>query len=190
MLRAVFDDSWMSESASTRSSRLSDTSRRRDSRYSIAWRRPRSWGELINTANACSARRRQSRKSSCCLAKWYAEDLGHPEYAQPYYHQIMALDPNNVQVLRQIAAIHRLGGQWQKMGETLTRALEVAVANEDRKAILVDLGELLGKHMGNVEQGIVFYRRALETDALYLPALEALERIYDHAPITCSWWTS
>ena len=25
----------------------------------------------------------------------YGEDLGHPEYAQPYYQQIMALDPNN-----------------------------------------------------------------------------------------------
>jgi tetratricopeptide (TPR) repeat protein len=140
------------------------------------------WGELINTANAWLGEQTDNRaKIQLCLrlGKWYGEDLGHPEYAQPYYHQIMALDPNNVQVLRQIAAIHRLGGQWQKMGETLTRALEVAIANEDRKAILVDLGELLEKHMGNVEQGIVFYRRALEVDSLFLPALEALERIYD-----------
>ena len=26
------------------------------------------------------------------LAKWYGEDLGHPEYAQPYYAQIVQLD--------------------------------------------------------------------------------------------------
>ncbi len=140
------------------------------------------WGELINTANAWLQEQTDSRpKIQLCLrlGKWYGEDLGHPEYAQPYYAQIMQMDPNNVQVLRQMAAIHRMGAQWQKMGETLTRALDVAVANEDRKAILVDLGELLDKHMSQTDQGISFYKRALEVDSLFLPALEALERIYD-----------
>src|SRR5262249_3328463 len=97
----------------------------------------------------------------------------------PYYQQIMALDPNNVQVLRQMAAIHRMGAQWQKVGETLTRALNVAVSNEDRKAILVDLGELLHKNMNELDQGIAFYKRALEVDPLFLPALSALEKIYE-----------
>ena len=140
------------------------------------------WGELINTANAWLQETEDPQmKIHLCLrlGKWYGEDLGHPEYAQPYYQQIMALDPNNVQVLRQMANIHRMGAQWQKMGETLTRALDVAVANEDRKAILCDLGDLLEKNMGQLEQGISFYKRALEVDPLCLPALDALERIYD-----------
>ena len=140
------------------------------------------WGELLNTANAWLGEQDEPRmKIQLCLrlGKWYGEDLGHPEYAQPYYAQIMQLEPNNVQVLRQMAAIHRMGGQWQKMGETLTRALDVAVANEDRKAILVDLGDLLEKHLGQLDQGITFYKRALEVDPHFLPALEALERIYD-----------
>jgi len=140
------------------------------------------WGELINTANAWLPEQTEDKqKIRLCLrlGKWYGEDLGHPEYAQPYYQQIMALDPNNVQVLRQMAAIHRMSAQWQKVGETLTRALDVAVANEDRKAILVDLGELLFRNMGQADQGIAFYKRALEVDPFYLPALTALERIYD-----------
>jgi len=140
------------------------------------------WGELINTANAWLPEQTEDKqKIRLCLrlGKWYGEDLGHPEYAQPYYQQIMALDPNNVQVLRQMAAIHRMGAHWQKVGETLTRALDVAVANEDRKAILVDLGELLFRNMNQSDQGIAFYKRALEVDPLYLPALTALERIYD-----------
>ncbi len=140
------------------------------------------WGELINTANAWLQEQQEPRsKIQLCLrlGKWYGQDLGHPEYAQPYYQQIMQLDPNNVQVLRQMAAIHRLGAQWQKVGETLTHALNVAVANEDRKAILVDLGELLERHMGQVDLGISHYKRALEIDPLHLPALEALERIYE-----------
>ena len=140
------------------------------------------WGELINTANAWLKEEEDARrKIDLCLrlGKWYGEDLGHPEYAQPYYAQVMQLDPNNVQVLRQMSAIYRLGAQWQKMGETLTRALDVAVANDDKKVILCDLGDLLEKHMNQADQGITFYRRALDVDPLYLPGLEALERIYD-----------
>ena len=140
------------------------------------------WGELINTANAWLQEQTEPKKKiQLCLrlGKWYGEDLGHPEYAQPYYGQVMQLDPNNVQVLRQMAAIYRLGAQWQKMGETLTRALDVAVANDDKKVILCDLGELLEKHMNQADQGITFYKRALDVDGLFLPALEALERIYD-----------
>ena len=85
------------------------------------------WGELINTANAWLAEQQDpAQKIQLCLrlGKWYGQDLGHPDYAQPYYMQIMQLDPNNVQVMRQMAAIHRIGGQWQKVGETLTRALD------------------------------------------------------------------
>ncbi|MEO7037108.1 MAG: tetratricopeptide repeat protein [Polyangiaceae bacterium] len=140
------------------------------------------WGELINTANAWLPEQTEDKqKIRLCLrlGKWYGEDLGHPEYAQPYYQQIMALDPNNVQVLRQMAAIHRMSAQWQKVGETLTLALNVAVANEDRKAILVDMGELLYKNMGQADQGIAYYKRALEVDPQFVPALTALERIYE-----------
>jgi tetratricopeptide (TPR) repeat protein len=140
------------------------------------------WGELMSTANAWLPEQTEDRKKiQLCLriSKWYGENLGHPEYSQPYYQQIMALDPNNVQVLRQMAAIHRQSGQWQKVGETLTRAYDVAVVNEDRKVILNELGELLEKNMGQLEQGIAYYKRALEVDPLYLPALSNLERIYE-----------
>jgi tetratricopeptide (TPR) repeat protein len=140
------------------------------------------WNELLNTANGWLKDEADGKKKiQLCLrlSKWYGEDLGRPEYAQPYYQQIVALDPNNVQVLRQMAAIHRQGAQWQRVGETLQRALDVAVANEDRKMILVDLGELLDKHMGQPDEGIGYYRRALEIDPNYVPALSALERIYE-----------
>ncbi len=140
------------------------------------------WAELLSTANGwLTDTTDPDEKIALCLrlGKWYGQDLGHPEWAQPYYQQIMQLDPNNVQVLRQIAAIHRVAGNWQKVGETLQRARTVAVSNDDRKAILVDMGELLERNMGQVESGLAHYRQALDVDSLYLPALEALERIYE-----------
>lgn len=140
------------------------------------------WGDLINTTNTWLQEQSGDReKIQLCLrlGKWYGDDLGHPEYAQPYYAQVMQMDPHNVQVLRQMAAIHRKSANWQKMGETLTRALSVAVASEDRKVILYELGELLERNMGQADQGVAHYKQALDVDPHYLPALEALERIYD-----------
>jgi len=112
------------------------------------------------------------------LAKWYGEDLGHPEYAQPYYAQIVQLDPNNVGALRQMGQLYRKSANWQQLGATLTRALEVAVTDVDRKEILTELGELLDSQMGQTDQALAYFQRALDVDVSFLPALENLERIY------------
>ena len=139
------------------------------------------WPELVQSVNGwLQAEADPIRKITLCLrlAKWYAEDLGHPEYAQPYYQQVLALDPNNVAVLRQMANFFKKSGNWQQQGATLTQALNVAVTDVDRKEINTELGEVLERRMNDVDGSLTFYKRALDVDAYHLGALEALERIY------------
>lgn len=139
------------------------------------------WPELVQTVNGWWMQQNdpiQKITLSLRLAKWYAEDLGRPDYAQPYYGKVLELDPNNVAVLRQMATFFKKQGQWQQQGKTLTDALNVAVIDVDRKEILTELGEVLERHMGEVDQGLGYYKRALDVDPLHLPALDALERIY------------
>ena len=139
------------------------------------------WPELVSSVNGWLQQQTDPvQKITLCLrlAKWYAEDLGHPEYAHPYYQQVLALDPNNVAVLRQMANFYKKAGRAQEQGQTLSSALNVAVTDTDRKEILTELGEVLERQMGETEQGLGFYKRALDVDPYHLPALEALERIY------------
>ena len=139
------------------------------------------WGEVIQTANNWLAEQTEPhQKIRLCLhlAKWYGDDLGHPEYAQPYYAQIVALDPNNVGALRQMGQLYRKNGNWQQLGATLTRALDVAVSDVDRKEILTELGELLDSQMSQTDQAVTYFQRALEVDPQFIPAIENLERIY------------
>jgi tetratricopeptide (TPR) repeat protein len=139
------------------------------------------WGEVIQTANNWLQQQTESHhKIRLCLhlAKWYGDDLGHPEYAQPYYAQIVQLDPNNVGALRQMGQLYRKNANWQQLGATLTRALEVAVADVDRKEILTELGELLDSQMGQTDQAITYFQRALEVDGSFIAAIENLERIF------------
>jgi tetratricopeptide (TPR) repeat protein len=139
------------------------------------------WAEVIQTVNGWLKQQTEPReKIRLCLhlAKWYGDDLGHPEYAQPYYAQIIQLDPQNVGAMRQLASLYKKAGNWQQMGATLTRALDVATNDIDRKEVLNDLGELLDSHMSQTEQAIASFQRALEVDPHFLPALENLERIF------------
>jgi tetratricopeptide (TPR) repeat protein len=139
------------------------------------------WPELVQAVNGWLLQQTEpAQRISLCLrlSKWYAEDLALPEHAQVYYQQILALDPNNVAVLRQMANFFKKGGQWQQQGQTLTSARAVAVSDVDRKEILTELGEVLERRMGEVEQGLAYYKQALDVDPLHVPALEALERIY------------
>lgn len=139
------------------------------------------WAELVSTVNGWLQAQTEPLPRitlSLRLAKWYAEDLGRPELSQGYYQLILSLDPNNVAVLRQMANFFKKQSQWQQQGATLQQALQVAIIDVDRKEILTEMGEVLEKRMNDVDQGLAFYKKALDVDLLHLPALEALERIY------------
>ncbi|MBK6694169.1 MAG: tetratricopeptide repeat protein [Myxococcales bacterium] len=139
------------------------------------------WGELIQAANGWLKEQTEPKqKIRLCLhlAKWYGEDLGHPEYAQPYYAQIVQLDPNNVGALRQMGQLYRKNGNWQQLGATLTRALDVAITDVDRKETMTELGELYDAQLNQQDQAVSYFKSALEVDGEFLPAIENLERIY------------
>ncbi|MCU0680773.1 MAG: tetratricopeptide repeat protein [Polyangiaceae bacterium] len=139
------------------------------------------WGELIQNANTWLQSETEAPKRitlSLRLAKWYGEDLGHPEYAQPYFLQVASLDPNNVAVRRQTANLYRKLGQWQDAGNMLREALDRALTDKDRKEINTELGDLVTEHLKSGEQAFVYYQRALDVDPHFVPALEALERHY------------
>jgi golgin subfamily B member 1 len=141
----------------------------------------RRWPELLNTVNAwLKAEKDPKRKIRLCLhlAKWYGDDLNRPDYAQPMYAQIVQLEPNNVGAIRQMAQLYRKSGNYQKYGEALTKALDVAIQDVDQKEILTELGELLEGQMGQQEQALEYFKRALKVDGNFLPALDNLERIY------------
>ena len=65
------------------------------------------WNELLTVANeALQQTDDPETKINICLAcgKWYGEALNHPEYAIPYYQQVLALDPGTGERARRLVA--------------------------------------------------------------------------------------
>lgn len=118
-------------------------------------------------------------KIALCLrcASWYGTRLNHPEYAVPYYNQILALDPINYQAMNSQANLHRHLGQWQQLAQMLGRMSEIVKANTERASVFVDMGELCETHLGMPEQAPNYFRQALEADDTHLGAIKNLERL-------------
>jgi tetratricopeptide (TPR) repeat protein len=138
------------------------------------------WSDV--TASFVAALQRESdpeRQLRFCLllAKWYGDDLGRPEHAQPYYVRILQLDANNIEAMRQLATLYGKAGNFAQMGATLTRALELVVIDADRKELLTDIGALL-EQLGETDRALDYLKQAIVVDRGHLPALAHLARIY------------
>jgi tetratricopeptide (TPR) repeat protein len=139
------------------------------------------WGPLLTAANEALAQDLpQETRITVCLrcAKWYGKYLERPDYAIPYYQQILQLDPQHHAAMSQMADLYRQTGQWDTVYQVLARMLEVATRDEDKMDVYVQLGELCEKQLGRPEQATAYYSQALELDGAHLPSLVALERIY------------
>lgn len=139
------------------------------------------WNGLLSSANEALAQLQDPElKIAICLncARWYGQELGHPEYSIPYYEQILSLDPNNVPAIRQIADLYRVTQQWSSLAQTLGRLVEIARDPATQASTYVEMGELAEGQLGVPERAEGYYARALELDNSSIPAMEGLEAIY------------
>ncbi|MFN9812443.1 MAG: tetratricopeptide repeat protein, partial [Deltaproteobacteria bacterium] len=139
------------------------------------------WNDLLGAANAALKEATDARtKIAICLAcaKWYGAELGRPEYAIPYYQQILALDPANVPAMRQMADLYRSTQQWQTLRQVLGRLVDITSVPTEKAGVFVQMGDLAATHLSAPEQARSYYQQALDTDPTHIGALEALERVY------------
>ncbi|MBK8168920.1 MAG: tetratricopeptide repeat protein [Sandaracinaceae bacterium] len=139
------------------------------------------WNELLAAANEALQQVADPQlKIAICLscAKWYGTKLKHPEYAIPYFQQILTLDPTNLAAMRQMAELYRATQQWPTLAQVLGRLVEMTDDAGEKMALYVQMGELAETNLGVPEQAMRYYQEALEFDSAHLGALEALERIF------------
>ncbi len=140
-----------------------------------------SWNDLLTMANESLAQVDDPKtKIAICLhcAKWYGQELGHPEYAIPYYEQIQQLEPGNVQSMQQLAELYRTTQQWQHLAQTLGQLVQMTNDPVVKADTYVQMGDLCEDELGVPEQAPGYYTKALDEHPESIGALKALERIY------------
>jgi tetratricopeptide (TPR) repeat protein len=139
------------------------------------------WNELLTSANQVlqEGQEPETQIAIClCCAKWYGQDLGHPEYAIPYYEQIRALDPSNAKAWWQLGDLYETTHQWDKLAQALAKLVELTNDDEVKATTYVRMGDLADDRFAMRQEAEDYYRRALQLQDKHVGALEALERIY------------
>jgi tetratricopeptide (TPR) repeat protein len=139
------------------------------------------WNELLTSANQVlqEGHEPNTQIAIClCCAKWYGQDLGHPEYAIPYYEQIRALDPSNAKAWWQLGDLYETTQQWDKLAQALAKLVELTSDEEVKANTYVRMGDLADDRFAMRQEAEDYYRRALHLQDTHVGALEALERIY------------
>ena len=139
------------------------------------------WNELLTMANAAlQEEEEQEVKVALCLqcARWYGQELGHPEYAIPYFEQVHAMDPSSVEAMVSMADLYETTQQWDAMAQTLGQIVTVSKDANVQADTYVRMGKLSGSHLGIPEQSKGYYQKALDIAPRNLGAIEALDTIY------------
>ncbi|MGD8606665.1 MAG: tetratricopeptide repeat protein [Myxococcales bacterium] len=140
------------------------------------------WNELLTSANQVLQENQDDPETQIaiclCCAKWYGQDLGHPEYAIPYYEQIRALDPSNAKAWWQLGDLYEATHQWDKLAQALAKLVELTNDDDVKADTYVRMGDLADDRFAMRQEAEDYYRRALQLKEKHVGALEALERIY------------
>jgi tetratricopeptide (TPR) repeat protein len=111
-------------------------------------------------------------------ARLLKEQLGDDERALQCLQQALELVPGDHMVLAEMAQLVEGLMRWQDLVQVLQRQVQVITDRQELVALYFKLGTLLETRLLNEDQAIPCYQRVVELDAHYLPALQALGKLY------------
>jgi tetratricopeptide (TPR) repeat protein len=112
-------------------------------------------------------------------AKLHDEQLGDPEGAMPYLDRVLAVDPTNERAFQRLKLILTNAERWGELEELYDKAAQGTSDQDTRIELLNDVAVIAEEIIGDATKAIRYYERILTLDPLYVPALDALERLYE-----------
>jgi tetratricopeptide (TPR) repeat protein len=112
-------------------------------------------------------------------AKLHDEQLGDPEGAMPYLDRVLAVDPTNERAFSRLKLILTNAERWGELEALYDKAAQGTPDPATRIDLLNDVAIIAEDTMGDAAKAIRYYERILTLDSLYVPALNACERLYE-----------
>ncbi len=114
------------------------------------------------------------------IANTFLNELEDEEGALGAYANALVEKPSDEATLQKIMDLSESTGLWQDTAEHLKRALDSPLAEEEASAKLHNSrGLVFEKHLGQIDQAEFSYLQSLRFEEANIPALSALDRIYD-----------
>lgn len=112
------------------------------------------------------------------LATIYSEKLSRPHDAIDTLERLLSIEPENIELLGEVAKAYESIGKWSKVIQTLTRLCDLADGNDDAKEALRHIGRIYEEQLELPDRAIVAYSRLLAEWHRDEGAFHALDRLY------------
>ncbi len=142
------------------------------------------WDDLVQTyENGFKASEDSVVKADLlrAIADTHDQRRDDPRAAIEAYERLYALDDSQVEALDLLQGLHVLLSDWEGLVRVLERKVERAMDDEQRKALLHEIGEYQRDMLGNAAAATIAFKRALDLDPANSVALEALDDLYSAA---------
>ena len=111
------------------------------------------------------------------MGRWYAEELGRPDFALPCYSQAVTLDPASEDALDGTVSLYRKAQSYPELAAILLKRAEVASPTKARD-FKAEAAEILHRRLDDGKRASDLYEQILADDAAHPKASEALEMLY------------
>jgi tetratricopeptide (TPR) repeat protein len=111
-------------------------------------------------------------------ARLYLDRLGALDEAIVALESAATETPSDPMILAELARAYELGKRWGKLAAVLETVATASPSSADRVVLMHRIAQISEERLSDVDRAIEWYRRALDSDSGYVPALQALGKLY------------
>jgi len=112
------------------------------------------------------------------MGRVLADRLGHLDEGLAAFERAASELPHEPMVLEELARLYELGKRWDSLAGVLERLVELAQSDNQKVGIQHRIGQLAEERLNDEARATTWFAQALKLDPTYLPALQALGKIY------------
>jgi tetratricopeptide (TPR) repeat protein len=141
-----------------------------------------SWSELIETLQRHAAVEQAPEKKTelyiqlAELLERQMQDAGGAIHA---YQQAVVHDPASRNALAALDRLYRRTEQWEPLIDVLSRRAELDTDEGNIVKLRIEIGQIWELRLYDAGQAITAYQAVIQVDPINLPALRALEQLYE-----------
>lgn len=139
------------------------------------------WAHLVQTVSAAAQEPREGADAVALytrLGRWYAVELGRPDFALPCYSQALVIDPGSDAAYEGVCEIYRRSQSWAELSSALLRRADATPNPARARGFLIEAASIVEDRIGDRKRAADLYRRILTDDPAHPEASAALEQVY------------